>query len=210
MPRATDMAVCFGRNCKGRCRVHWLRPLRSSTCMPWEIQRCPQTCQQSGGKMMVPDHLGRFALISETREEKIGQISGMGPIKWRWLNKSNQVPAAASVRELKTSSSGGKGRNSGRRGMTTKSHGMVRENGRTRRSTPSRGCSINPAPTIRCFRINLQIIPPGNAPGRRAWQGVKDYYPHHHQGLHRSLAQMLCLCLLGSCKLPRRAISRRM
>ena len=211
LPRAADMAACSGRSCKEKCRVHWLRRSRSPTCMLWVIPCSLPTCRQKQEMVMVPDHIGRFALTSETREEKIGRISGMGPIKWRLLNKSKEMPAAASVRELKSSNHGGKGRSSGQQGMITRSHGMGRESGRTGRSTPSRRCSINLALTTRCFPTSQQITPPGNVPGRRAWQGVKECCPLRCQGPYRSLAQMLCLCLLlGSRKQPRRETSRRM
>ena len=211
LPRAADMAVCFGRSCKEKCRLRWLRRSRSPICMHWEIPCGQPTCRQSRERVMVPDHIGRFALISETREEKIGRISGMGPIKWRLLNKSKEMPAAASVRELKSSNHGGKGRSSGRQGMITRSHGTGRESDRTGRSTPSRRCSINLALTTRCFPTSQQITLPGNVPGRRAWRGVKECCPLRHRGLYRSRAQMLCLCLLlGSRKQPRREISKKM
>ena len=212
LPRAADMVVCFGRNCKGRCRVHWLRPSRSLTCTPWVIPLCQPTCRQKGGEMMAPARLGRIAPTSETREEKTGRISGMDPIRWRQLSKNKRMPAAASVQELikvrelikvkeqRPSSSGGRVRGSGRREMTTRSRGTTKEGGRTGRSTPSRRCSINPALTTPCFPTSQQITPPGNVPGRGAWQGVKERYPLRHQGPRHSPAQMFCLCLLGSSK----------
>jgi len=212
LPRAADMVACFGRNCKGRCRVHWRRPSRSPTCTPWEIPLCQPTCRQRGGKMMAPVHLGKIAPTSETRGEKTGRISGMDPIKWRQLSKNQRMPAAASVQELikarelikvqeqRPSSSGGRVRGSGRREASTRSHGTTKEGGRTGRSTHLKRCLTNPALTTPCFPINQQITPPGNARGQGAWQGVKEHYPLRHPEPRHSPARILCLCLLGSSK----------